>query len=60
MIKESIWPVFYKGNLWYEKDCDELYVSMYEFREQLSYNSGIYLTEGICIFPDGSYGNYWD
>ena len=60
MKEESIWPVLYNGKKWYEKDCDELYVSMYEFREQLNLESGIYLTEGICLYPDGTYGNYWE
>jgi hypothetical protein len=55
---EEIWPVLYNGELWYREDCDELYVSMYEFREQLIYNGGIYLTDGKYIFPDGSYGDY--
>lgn len=54
----EIWPVKYNDKLWYESDCDELYVNMYEFREQLNSDSGIYLAEDMWIYPDGSIGEW--
>jgi hypothetical protein len=41
----------------YKEDCDELFVDMYEFREQLNYNGGVYLSEDVWIYPDGSMVN---
>jgi hypothetical protein len=55
---EDIYPVIFNDKLYYKEDCDELFVMMYEFREQLNYNGGIYLTEGKCLNPDGSYGDF--
>jgi hypothetical protein len=54
MKDKNIWPVLYKDKLWYEKDCDELFINMYEFREQLNSEGGIYLSEDVWIYPDGS------
>jgi hypothetical protein len=58
MENECLWPVEYNDKLWYEKDCDELYVDMYEFRLQLNSEGGIYLSEDIWIYPDGSMGEW--
>ena len=54
----EIWPVRYDDKLWYEDDCDELYVNMYEFREQLNSDGGIYLSNDMWIYPDGSMGEW--
>jgi hypothetical protein len=58
MKEESIYPVLYSNILWYEKDCDELFVDMYNYREQLNSEGGVYLSEDVWIYPDGKM-NEW-
>jgi hypothetical protein len=58
MKDKNIWPVIFNNKAWYEKDCDKLFTDIYEFREQLNYDGGIYMSEGICLYPDGTFGEW--
>lgn len=56
--EERIYPVIYDDKYWYEKDCDELFIDLYEVKEQLNPEGGIYMAEGLWLYPDGSMDYY--
>jgi hypothetical protein len=51
---EPLYPVVYNDKIYYKKDCDELFIDMYRFRYMLNENGGIYLSEDMWLYPDGS------
>jgi hypothetical protein len=51
---EPIYPVYYKGKEWLESDCDDIFVNLYWDRFALNIEGGIYMGEGLYVFPDGS------
>lgn len=55
---KSKYPVEYNGKLYYEKDCDEVFVNLYSIPESLNDNGGVYVAEGMWVYPDGSMDNY--
>jgi hypothetical protein len=56
--KNSLFPVFYDGKQYYEKDCDDVFLSFYHCREALNYNGGVYMTEDLWVYPDGSMNEF--
>lgn len=52
--EESLYPVEYNGKLYYEKDCDDVYTSFYHTRFALMFNSGVYVSDGVIVYPDGT------
>ena len=57
-FEEKIYPIIWKDKKWYYEDCDDIFRMMYEFEMQLNSECGIYLTEGRCMYPDGTTGEY--
>jgi hypothetical protein len=44
----------------YEKeDCDEDFLAMYEGKCILNGMGGIYLSDDMCLYPDGSTASDW-
>jgi len=58
MKKESLFPVYYNHKPYYKKDCDQIFLDFYNCRESLNVNGGVYLSEDIWVYPDGSMGVY--
>ena len=55
-IKEKLYPIFFKGKKYYEKDCDDLFAGVYNDRESYELGGGgVYISNGFTIFPDGTY-----
>ena len=52
----SLYPVIYNEKKYYKKDCDDLFVDMYYSVMQLNEGCGVYLSDGVYIYPDGSIG----
>lgn len=52
----SKFPIIYNGHLYYERNCSEDFLAFYEGKFMLSSEGGIYLSDGVYIFPDGSTG----
>lgn len=51
------YPVFYKGKYWNKEDCKGLFEICYTSRVELGYagyDGGIYISDGLVAFPDGS------
>jgi hypothetical protein len=50
---DKLFPVSYEGRLWKEEDCNDVFLSFYHCRESLNALGGVYLSEGIWVYPDG-------
>lgn len=52
--EENLFPVLFNGEEYYEKDCDNIFLSFYHCIEALNGLGGVYLSEGTWVYPDGS------
>ena len=48
-----MFPVIYKNNEYFEKDCDEVFLSFYECEEALNHESMVYISDGVWRAPNG-------
>jgi hypothetical protein len=58
MKKEKLFPVYFNGKKYYEKDCNDIFLAFYHSKTSLNGLGGVYLSEGIWIYPDGSMDEY--
>jgi Zn-finger protein len=58
MTKEKLYPIRYDGKLYYEKDCDSCFSAFYTCKEALNGMNGVYMSEGLWVYPDGSMGEW--
>jgi hypothetical protein len=58
MEKEKLFPVYFEGKKYYEKDCDDVFLAFYHCKEALNDLGGVYLSEDIWVYPDGSMDDY--
>ena len=49
-------PIMYNGMLYNYNDCDKDFLDLYEGKFMLSSEGGIYMTDGMYMFPDGEFG----
>ena len=54
MKKKSLFPVYFEGKEYYEKDCDDVFLAFYHCKETLNGANGVYVSEGLWVYPDGS------
>jgi hypothetical protein len=47
-------PIMYDGFLYEKEDCDEDFLDLYEGKFMLNCDGGIYLSDGLYLYPDGS------
>lgn len=52
--KVKLFPVIFNEKKYYKKDCSDIYLCFYFELEDILYNAGVYATEGLIVFPDGS------
>lgn len=50
----NLFPLNYKGKLWKEKDCHELFLAFYNDRQNLTSECAVYIANGDWVFPDGT------
>ena len=58
MKTNNNFPVEYDGKNYYEKDCDDIFLAFYEERFQLNGDGGVYMSEDIWVYPDGTMDEY--
>lgn len=56
--EEDLYPIEYHYRLWYEEDCNDVFVSCYHSRQDINCEGGVYIAEGIWIYPDGRFENW--
>lgn len=49
----DMFPIHYKGKLWFEKDCRDEFLAFYSHKFCLTCDSSVYLMGGVYMFPDG-------
>jgi len=49
-------PIMYNGMLYEKEDCDEDFLAQYDGKYMLTGEGGIYITDGMFLFPDGEFG----
>lgn len=59
-MKEAndLYPIYYDGVWWNEEDCDDIFISFYHGRYCLNSEMGVYVSEGIWVYPDGEMGEW--
>lgn len=58
MKKESLFPVYFNGKKYLKDDCDDVFLAFYHCKESLNDLSGVYLSEGTWVYPDGSMNEF--
>ena len=54
MSEENLYPVYYEGKRYFEKDCDEMFLCFYHTVHALNGDRGVYMFEDVWVYPDGS------
>ena len=53
-FETDLYPVYFNDQQYQQDQCAELFVSVYTDRCQLNGAGGIYLGDGMSVYPDGS------
>jgi len=53
MEELKLYPIYYDGKDWNEEDCDDVFISFYHTRDSLNFEMGVYVSEGVWVYPDG-------
>ncbi|MEZ7500449.1 hypothetical protein QO200_17090 [Flavobacterium sp. Arc3] len=51
---DELFPIDYRGKLWLEEDCDDVFLAFYNDRYSLNCDCAVYLMGGDWITPDGN------
>ena len=51
---ENLYPVVYNGKKYDKEDCHDIFVNLYHSRISLNNMSGVYVSEGTWVYPDGT------
>lgn len=51
--KNNMFPIDYKGKLWEEEDCDDVFLAFYDGKGSLNWDTAVYIMGGDWITPDG-------
>lgn len=54
MKENNLYPINYNGKQYFEKDCDEVFLCYYHDIHALNSMGGVYLSDDVWIYPDGS------
>lgn len=49
---ESLYPIYYNGMLWGKSEVSDVFDTYYHSRAQLMDDGGVYVTDGIVVYPD--------
>ena len=58
MSKEQLFPIYFNGKDYNEEDCNDIFLGFYHTTDALNGEGGVYLSDGIWIYPDGSMEEY--
>ena len=53
----ELFPVVFNGKEYYEKDCDSVFLAFYNDIDMLKCSGGVYIGDGLNVYPDGSMDN---
>jgi len=52
--EDGLFPVEYNKKLYTEEECDDVFLSFYHTRFALNGMGGVYLSDDMWVYPDGS------
>lgn len=53
--KEKLFPIQHNGKAYYEKDCDDVFLSFYHTRCALGLDNSVYVSDDTRVTPDGKF-----
>ncbi|GGE27203.1 hypothetical protein [Psychroflexus planctonicus] len=56
--QNQLFPLTYKSKSYYEKDCDDVFLTFYFSPMALNHKNGVYMAEGLWVYPDGEMASY--
>jgi hypothetical protein len=51
----DLYPIIFNGVLYFEKQCDELFVDFYTCKSALTEDGSVYISDGLYVYPDGTF-----
>ena len=54
-MEEKLYPLNYKGKIYYENDCNDIFASFYTSVYSLQFDGSVYVADGMSIAPDGEW-----
>lgn len=55
---ENLFPVIYNEQEFFKEDCNEMFLAFYTCKAALNNLGGVYMAEGMWIYPDGTMNTY--
>ena len=52
---ENLFPIHHNGEVYYSKDCDDLFLAFYHTRFALGVENSVYVGDGMRVCPDGKF-----
>lgn len=49
----DMFPINYNRKLWYEEDCDDVFLAFYNDEYSLTNDCSVYMIAGGYVYPDG-------
>ena len=49
----GMFPIKYNGKLWYEEDCNDVFLAFYNCPLSLNNDCSVYMMGGDYVYPDG-------
>lgn len=55
--EEELYPIYFNGKWYEEKDCDDVFTGFYHTRFALNGDCAVYVSNGSRVCPDGTWIN---
>lgn len=53
--KDQLYPVFFEGKYWEKKDCYDMFVAFYKYKDNLDNRTSVHISDGDRMQPDGTW-----
>lgn len=57
-MQEELFPVYFNGKKYNKKDCGDIFLQFYFTKDALNGDGGVYLSDGMWVYPDDSMDEY--
>lgn len=56
-MNKKLYPIEFRGKIYLEKDCSDIFKSFYTGFYSLRYDKSVYVGDGMSVYPDGSWSD---
>lgn len=56
--EKELFPVIHQGKQWEKKECDTTFLCFYSTKISLNEDGGVYLSDGMWVYPSGLIEKY--